>query len=202
MISDKADKIIQRHVVLSMGISAIPIPLVDIILVSAIHHKMLKQLSVAYSKFNYEHSHEAYVSGIGTASAAKLGSSLIKLIPGVGTLAGGLSSAVINGATTYALGRVTAKFFHEGIDIADIDMDMAREFFREEFEIGKDYATNLRKKNKKVNEMDLKAYAEQLSREERILKKLINIKKLLDDGHLTQEEYEKLRVKYVAQMDV
>lgn len=202
MISDKADKIIQKHVVLSMGISVIPIPLVDIILVSAIHLEMLKHLSIAYSKNNYEQRNEAFISGIATASAAKLGSSLIKLIPGVGTVAGGLSSAVINGATTYALGRVTARFFHENIEIADIDLDLAKEFFKEEFEIGKQYASNLSRQKKNIKDMDLKAYAKQLSKEERILKKLINIKKLLEDGHLTQDEYERLRVKYVDQMDL
>ncbi len=202
MISDKADKIIQRHVILSMGISVVPIPLIDIVLVCAIHHEMLKQLSIAYNKNNYEQRNEAFISGIATASAAKLGSSLIKIIPGVGTVAGGLSSAVINGATTYALGRVTARFFHENIDIADIDLDLAKEFFKEEFEIGKQYASNLRNQKKNIKEMDLKAYAEQLSKEEKILKKLINIKKLLEDGHITQAEYEKLRVKYVKQMDL
>jgi len=203
MISYEAEKIIKNHVILAMGLSAIPVPMIDLVLIYHVQKDMIKQLNRAYAKDYYELRNKAYISVIASTSFARLGSSLIKTIPGVGSIIGGVSSAVINGATTYALGKVTARFFHENIELSDIDMDLAKEFFKEEFEIGKMFASNLaQQKKEQKDRMDLREYARQEAKEKEILQKLITLKKLFEDDLITEEEYDEKRGKFVDQLDI
>ena len=70
-------------------------------------------------------------------------SSLTKLIPGIGTLAGSAGLSVTVGATTYAFGQVFAKHCAEGGSLQDFDSRQARRFIKEEFEHGKAFVRNM-----------------------------------------------------------
>ena len=124
-----------------------------------------------------------------------MGTSFIKAIPGVGQYIGGASSIVLSGASTYALGKVTAKFFQDNIELSDINMDVAKSIFEEELEAGKIFAENLFKNNKKEMKEQRDNFAEeyQAKKEKEIYRKLVELKKMKEDELITEEEYEAKR---------
>ena len=62
--------------------------------------------------------------------------SLVKLIPGLGTVIGGATASVAGAAATYALGRVFTQHFDQGGTLLDFDPISSREYFQKEFESG------------------------------------------------------------------
>jgi len=76
-----ADDIIKSHVVWALGGGLIPVPLFDIAAVTAIQMDMLKQLADLY---------EVEFSASTGSTFARIGASLIKAVPGIGTVIGGI----------------------------------------------------------------------------------------------------------------
>jgi len=198
MITPRAEKIIKNHVLLSIGISAIPIPMLDLILVYYVQLDMLKQLSREYNKNYYELRSKAFISALASTTVARMGASFIKAIPGVGSVLGGVSSVVLSGASTYAVGKVAARFLQDDIELSDVDMDMARSFFQEEMEAGKKFAKRMMKEKKEEKEnMDPDEYSRKEREEKEIYQKLITLKKLRDDNLITEEEYDAKREEFM-----
>ena len=69
---------------------------------------------------------------------------LIKLIPGVGTVIGGVTTSVFNAASTYALGQVFRKHFENGGTFLDFDVERLKNIYREQFEKGRQMAEKWR----------------------------------------------------------
>lgn len=138
-----ADTIIRNHVLWSMGASyVIPLPVADVFAVSALQLDMIRQLTRVYGLDFAESQGKAIVSSLTTSTMARAGArSLIKLIPGLGTVVGGITVAAINGASTYALGQVFKKHFNTGGTILDFDVERLKKLYQEQFEKGKAVAT-------------------------------------------------------------
>lgn len=66
--------------------------------------------------------------------------SMLKLIPGVGSLLGGTSMAVLGSASTYAVGKVFQQHFEEGGTLENFNPQQARQQFEAELEKGKELA--------------------------------------------------------------
>ncbi|MEL6143025.1 MAG: DUF697 domain-containing protein, partial [Bacteroidota bacterium] len=144
--SDKdshADTVIRNHVLWSMGASyVIPLPVADVFAVSALQLDMIRQLCRVYGLDFAETQGKAIVSSLTTSTMARAGArSLIKLIPGLGTVVGGITVAAVNGASTYALGQVFKKHFKTGGTILDFDTERLKKMYNEQFEKGKSIAT-------------------------------------------------------------
>ncbi|MEO0787449.1 MAG: DUF697 domain-containing protein [Bacteroidota bacterium] len=137
-----ADTVIRNHVIWSMGASyVIPLPVADVFAVSALQLDMIRSLCKVYGLDFAESQGKAIVSSLTTSTMARAGArSLIKLVPGVGTVIGGITVAVINGASTYALGQVFKKHFSTGGTILDFDTERLRKVYHEQFEKGKSIA--------------------------------------------------------------
>ena len=143
--SDKdahAGTVIRNHVIWSMGASyVIPLPVADVFAVSALQLDMIRQLCRVYGIDFAETQGKAIVTSLTTSAMTKAGArSLIKLIPGIGTVIGGVTTAVLNGASTYALGEVFKKHFGSGGTFLDFDTDRLKKMYNEKFEKGKDVA--------------------------------------------------------------
>ena len=136
-----ADSIIRNHTIWSMGAGFIPILIADIFAVSALQLDMIRQLCKVYD-IDYEETRgKAIVTSLTGATIARLGArSVIKLIPGLGSIIGGVTVSIFAGASTYALGEVFKTHFDSGGTILDFDPDRVRKFYREKFEKGKDIA--------------------------------------------------------------
>ncbi len=137
-----AETVIRNHVIWSMGASyIIPLPIADVFAVSALQLDMIRQLCRVYDIDFAETQGKAIVSALTTSTMARAGArSLIKIIPVVGSVVGGITTAVVNGASTYALGEVFKTHFATGGTFLDFDTDRLKKLYREKFEKGKKVA--------------------------------------------------------------
>lgn len=101
-----SDDIISTHVIFAMTAGAIPVPVADIVAVSAIQYDMIRQIA-EFHKINYDADKgKTLASSIAGATVSRIGASFLKAIPGVGTVLGIGSQIVMAGGTTYALGKL------------------------------------------------------------------------------------------------
>ncbi|MEZ4933703.1 MAG: DUF697 domain-containing protein [Saprospiraceae bacterium] len=143
--SKHAESVIRNHILFSMGAGVIPFPVVDIFAVSAAQLDMIRQLCRVYDVDFAETKGKAIVSSLTTATLAGWGAgSLVKMIPLFGTYLGGVTNAVMAGASTYALGNVFKIHFETGGTILDFDADRLKKLYKEQFEKGKKVAEELR----------------------------------------------------------
>lgn len=144
----QADLIIHRNVLWSLGAGIVPVPLADVVAVTAVQVKLLKELSDLYGVAFKQHLAKKLVSSLlvsisGVAVGVALGASLAKLVPGVGTALGMVSVPLASGAFTHATGRVFVMHFEAGGTLLDFDPRKMREHFRAEFEAAKDRVAQL-----------------------------------------------------------
>lgn len=137
-----ANTIVRNHVIWSMGASyVIPLPIADVFAVSALQLDMIRQLSRVYGIDFAETQGKALVSSLTTSAMTRAGArSLLKIIPGIGTVVGGITVAAFNGASTYALGEVFKKHFSNGGTFLDFDVERLKKMYNEKFEKGKQVA--------------------------------------------------------------
>lgn len=136
-----ADNIIRNHTIWSMGAGLIPVLIADIFAVSALQLDMIRQLCKVYEVDYEETRGKAIVTSLTSSTIARLGArSIVKLIPGIGSLIGGVTVSIFAGASTYALGEVFKKHFESGGTILDFDPDRLKNVYKDKFEKGKERA--------------------------------------------------------------
>ena len=147
--SKHAETIIRNHVVWSMGAGFIPILVADVFAVSALQLDMIRQLARVYNIDFSETRGKAIVTSLTSSALARVGAgSLVKLIPGIGSVLGGVTVSVFAGASTYALGEVFKKHFASGGTILDFDPARVKKMYQEKFEKGKKVAREWNKEAK------------------------------------------------------
>lgn len=140
-----ADEIIRKHVIFAMTAGAIPLPMADIVAVTAIQYDMIKQLAEFYGADYDSNRGKALASSLAGAAVARIGSSLLKAIPGIGTALGIGSQVITAGATTYAMGSILDSHFQGKGTIDSFNMDSVKAEYNELLGKGKEYAKNLKK---------------------------------------------------------
>lgn len=221
--SKHADSVIRNHMIWSMGVSVVvPIPIADILAVSAVQMDMIRQLCKVYDKDFSESQGKAIVAALSTSTFASAGArSLIKLIPVIGTVVGGVAVSIFNGASTYAIGEVFKKHFESGGTILDFDTERLKKLYKEKFEKGKKVAEQVKqeeeakqdngKKVKKVKvEQEVKdntatvevktetttSKAASSSKDE-VLKKIKELAEMKDQGVISEEEFQEMKKKLI-----
>ncbi|HHJ07169.1 MAG TPA: DUF697 domain-containing protein [Anaerolineae bacterium] len=142
----EAEKIINTHILWSVGGGLLPLPLVDIAAVTAVQIDMLKQLANLYEVDFSLSSGKALVAGLAGSVAAKFGSSFIKGVPGIGWLIGGISMPALSGTTTYAIGQVVLNHLEAGGDLLDFNTDNVKDAYNAALEKGKEVVAELKEK--------------------------------------------------------
>ncbi|MFZ4477714.1 MAG: DUF697 domain-containing protein [Saprospiraceae bacterium] len=185
----KASEILKNHVGFSLGAALIPLPGADLLAVSGVQLNMLRQLAKLYNVSFFDSLGKTIVSAIVGGSAARLGASLVKAIPGVGTIIGELSMPILSGASTWALGRTVANHLHRGGTLENLDLTKARQTYETEIEEGK----------KMVQELRQQAPAPKSESDEAIdkIKKLAEMK---EAGILSEEEFKQLKERLIGQI--
>lgn len=163
-----ADMVVRNHVMWSMGAGFIPVPIADFFAVSAVQLDMVRQLCKLYDIDFKEQEGKALITTLTGSSLARLGARAIKLIPGVGSWVGGVSLAILSGASTYAVGEVFKKHFETGGTFLDFDPGRLRHFYQEKFEKGKKVARDLRKEQQQKREEEEEKIVEEVMKEETI----------------------------------
>ncbi len=148
-VSSEADLIIHRNILWAMGGGLVPVPMVDVFLISGFQLKMLAELSAAYGiEFSENTGKSVIVSlvgGLGADTIAKSSLSLLKAIPGVGTAVGSVAVPIFAGATTYAVGKVFVKHFESGGTLLDFKAENFKTYYKEMLESGKSLAKKLKR---------------------------------------------------------
>jgi uncharacterized protein (DUF697 family) len=135
--------IVRPNVMWAMGAGIIPLPIVDILAISAVQLKMLKELGDHYGVAFREHRVKTIVGSlIGGLGSYGLGSlaamSVMKMLPFAGQALGSVAVPIAGGAITHALGQVFVQHFESGGTFLDFDPQAMREHFRREFESAKE----------------------------------------------------------------
>jgi uncharacterized protein (DUF697 family) len=125
----QADKVIGSHVVWALGGGLIPMPLFDIAAVTAIQMDMLKQLADVYGVEFSSWTGKSFVSALTGSTFARIGASLIKAVPEIGTVIGGISMSAMSGASTYAVGQVAKSVFGSQGGIMEVNMQWAKDAY-------------------------------------------------------------------------
>lgn len=131
---ERARAVINNHVIAAVAVGVQPIPAVDLVLLTATQMNMLRRLAKIYDiKFRPELGRSLVAAFLG--SVAPLASaSLVKLIPVVGWLVGGVSSLAFAGASTHAVGKVFVQHFESGGTFLTLDPDKVMDYYREQFD--------------------------------------------------------------------
>ncbi len=143
--SASPEAIIKRYVLMSSGVSLIPVPFLDLAAVMGLQISMVKDLAHHYGiKFSEDKFKNVLVPLMGSFGSApfltRLLASAIKIVPVVGTIAGTIALPVASAATTYAVGRVFNKHFACGGTLLDFDPVKTRAFFEQQFREGQKMA--------------------------------------------------------------
>ena len=148
----EAEEIIRKHVKVAMMGGAIPLPVVDLAAVSAVHVRMLRELAECYGATHDAGSARSFVTSVSGALAGmtvgRVAASLLKVLPGVGWTVGGLTQVIVTGASTFALGTLVKRLFRENRPLRELDFSTAREELASYFEAGRGTAEAILKRLK------------------------------------------------------
>ena len=139
------DRVIRHHVWASIGIGLVPIPLVDMVGLTAIQLNMVRKIAKAYEiPFNRDKVKNVVGSLVGsaipTAAGAPLAASIAKSVPVIGWTAGAIAMPVIAGAATYAVAKVFVQHFASGGTFLTFDPDKVKEYYAEMLKEGRKVA--------------------------------------------------------------
>lgn len=142
---------------------------------------MLHQLASSYDvNFNSERGKSivsALISSTVGINLGRMGASVLKVVPGIGTFLGIGSQVILAGASTYAIGKIFQNHFQNNGNLFDFNVDSMRSKFEEFLDSGKKMAEE---KQKKSNKND-------------ILETIDKLKELKDKGVITEAEFNKTK---------
>ncbi len=150
-----AQAIVKNNVIWAMGVGVVPVPIIDLLGITAVQVKMLKKLSdhydIPFSEHKVKNIVGSLLTGLGSVGiGGAVAMSVFKLIPFMGHLAGAVAIPVAAGALTHTTGKVFIQHFESGGTFLDFDPVAVRAHFREEFEKAKVVVKDM-KDNNKVN---------------------------------------------------
>ena len=191
----QAEPIIQRHVFFSMGAGLIPIPIFDIVAVTAVQLDMLRQLCKLYGQDYSDSRGKAFIGALTGTTVARITAhsfrSIFKVIPVVGPALGGITVAAFSGATTYAIGQVVARHFDSGGSIVEFDKEDLKDFYEEQVEKGKEM---IEEWQSTINETleEVSTPVEEIFENE-LETKLAKLESLKEAGLVTETEYKRIK---------
>ena len=191
-----ADSVIRNHMIWSMGAGFIPVPIADFFAVSAIQLDMIRQMCKIYDVDFSETQGKALITALTGSGLARLGARAVKFIPGVGSVLGGVTLAVLSGASTYALGEVFKKHFETGGTFLDFDVSRLKKYYNEKFEKGKEMARDIREQQKRAEEILDEEPDDQSTSDS--IDQLRELAQLKNDGIISDEEFEKMKKKIIG----
>ncbi len=195
----RADAVIKNHMVWSMGAGFIPVPVADVLAVTAIQLDMVRNLATIYDVEFKESQGKALITTLTGSSVARLSANALKFIPGVGTVLGGVTMSALSGASTYGVGEVFKRHFKTGGTFLDFDPERLKKMYREKFEKGKKMAEEM-KSEKAASETEKDIPDGPIS-ESDIVQRLTQLNELKAQGVITPEEFTRLKERLMNQFN-
>ena len=112
---DAANARITIYAASAAGIGAVPIPMSDAVLLTPLQITMSTHIIHIYGMENYANISKALIGDVVIANLGKaFAGGLLKMIPGIGTLVGGLINAGVASLITSALGFAISEICYDG----------------------------------------------------------------------------------------
>ncbi|MGQ9863755.1 MAG: DUF697 domain-containing protein [Bacteroidia bacterium] len=178
----QAYKITQDSVVWAGGAGALPFAGVDWAAVTLVQVNLIRRLCKLYDVPFSEELSRAIVSAIVGSSLARGGASLLKTLPGIGSVAGAVGMVTLSAASTYALGTLLSLHFENGGTLANLDVQSAKKVY-----------TRLVQK-KQASPSDAQGSSDA------VFEKLEKLYELKQKGIITQEEFEQQKKNLLEKM--
>ncbi|HTO06217.1 MAG TPA: DUF697 domain-containing protein [Myxococcota bacterium] len=102
---ERADELIHNHVAGAAAAAAIPLPLIDLVAVTAVQLSLMRRLGRLYGAEVGVDAAGAVGVGLFGALLPRVAASALKILPGIGTIGGAVAQSALSGATTWALAQ-------------------------------------------------------------------------------------------------
>ena len=131
---------LKKYITMAAGVGATPIPFSDAALLIPIQMTMITSIIKKYGLKNFATISKTVVSDIIIGNIGKsVAGGLFKMIPGVGTILGGVINAGVASAITYGLGKATSEICYNSclkiIEGKNVDLN---EIFNDETQLNKE----------------------------------------------------------------
>ena len=145
---ERLDKLAKNHILASMGVGLVPVPLIDMVALMGVQLDLIRKLSSEYEvPFKQDAGKSIITSLMGGFLPVALGgafASLVKFVPLIGQTTGAVTMPVISGASTYAIYKVFVQHFELGGTFLDLNPAKVKTYFAEQFTKGKKVATDMK----------------------------------------------------------
>lgn len=139
-VTEKAERTVKRYMLGSLAVGVVPVPFVDLPVLTGIQLKMLHSLSNRYGvKFSKHLGKSIIASLLGGSVSVSLSSGALRLLKNViplGAVTSMVGSAAFGGASTYAVGKVFIQHFESGGTLLTFDPEKVRKYYAEQYEKG------------------------------------------------------------------
>jgi len=144
-IEQQANTSINNYIKSVAAISLLPLPLLDLLAITALQIKMIHRLSNLYDvEFKEDSARAAITALLGSAIPLSIKSSLFsmtKTIPFVGSATGALGLSALAASSTYAIGKVFKYHYETGGTLLDFNADTLREYYHQQTDKAKEAIT-------------------------------------------------------------
>jgi uncharacterized protein (DUF697 family) len=135
---EQASQLVDRYSLWAGAAGLVPIPIVDVAVVGGVQIQMLRKLSEVYGVPFSENMGKSVLAGLAgslipasTATTTAMGvGSMLKGLPGIGTVVGALTMPVFSAGATYVIGKVFIQHFASGGTLLDFNPPDYREFIK------------------------------------------------------------------------
>ena len=148
---ETADDIIYNHLWFSAVPGFIPVPLLDIVAISAVQLDLVKQLCKFYKEDYDEQRGKAIVMALTGSAMARItgysARSVLKTVPMIGWVLGGAAMSLFAASSTYAIGQVFKEHLDTGGTLHNLNPEAFRQFYAQQLEKGKKMLSDWMKTN-------------------------------------------------------
>ena len=135
------ERVIKNYAYGSLAVGLVPIPLIDLVALTALQLKLIHRLSTFYGvPFSEERGKKIIASLVGASvplGLTRAACSIFKIIPFIGLTASVVAMSGLSAASTYAIGKVFVKHFESGGTFLNLDPTKVKDYYQEQFNKGK-----------------------------------------------------------------
>ena len=137
----QVQNIVNMHIIAGMALGLLPVPILDVAALTGVQLNLLRSLCKHYGVEFDEQQGKAFIHSLVSGAvpvATVVGlSSVLKIIPGIGTIGGGIGMTISSGVSTYATGQVFISHFNDGGTLQDFEASHWKAYFKDKLEEGK-----------------------------------------------------------------
>jgi uncharacterized protein (DUF697 family) len=135
---DVAQSIVKTHMIAGSSLAILPVPIFDLAALTGTQLSLLRSLSIHYDVDFDEQKGKLLLTSLVSGAMPVLTvvglSSFVKLIPGIGSIGGGISMTVLTSALVYATGQVFIRHFEQGGTLENFQSKHWKNFFTKTLE--------------------------------------------------------------------